>query len=145
MVTKERNIEVLSTFYVSEFHLEMIILPYIIKEIENNNEIIILTEKKLEKSVRYLISKLNINEEKKEKLLKLKWNNKNINKDSIIDSNINKTFFIIGSKKYIEQKNIEINSNKIKIVNCYDLEEVQGEISEIERNSDKILTIKGEE
>jgi len=145
MVTKERNIEVLSTFYVSEFHLEMIILPYIIKETENNNEIIILTEKKLEKSVRYLISKLNINEEKKEKLLKLKWNNKNINKDSIIDSNINKTFFIIGSKKYIEQKNIEINSNKIKIVNCYDLEEVQGEISEIERNSDKILTIKGEE
>ena len=69
MITKERNIKVLSSFYVSEFHLEMIILPHILKKMENDNEVIIVTEKKLEKSIKYLVSKLNIEKEKKEKIL----------------------------------------------------------------------------
>jgi len=145
MITKERNIKVLSSFYVSEFHLEMIILPYIIKEIENENEVIIITENELEKSIKYLITKLNIDKYQKEDILNLDWNNKELNKIKKIDSNKNKTFFVIGSKKYINEKNRELKLNNIKIVNCYDLEEVQDEILEIKKNSDMILNIKGEE
>jgi len=147
MVTKERNARVLSSFYVSDFHLEMIILPYIIKKMEKENEVIVLTEKKLEKSIKVLISKLNIKKEKKEKILKIDWNNKVLNKDDYINENVNskKVFIIVGNKKYIEEKNKELEFENIEIVNCYDLEEVQEEILDIKNNSDKILNIKGEE
>lgn len=143
MITKERNIKVLSSFYVSDFHLEMIILPHIIKKMEKENEIVILTEKKLEKSVKFLISRLNIEEDKKEKILKLNWNNKALNKNNYIDYQKDKVFFIIGTKKYIEEKNQEIKFNNVEIVNCYDLEEVKEDILNIKDNSDEILTIKG--
>ena len=35
------------SFFVSDYHFEMITLPYIEKEIENNKKIIILTDKDL--------------------------------------------------------------------------------------------------
>ena len=35
------------SFFVSDYHFEMITLPYIEKEIENNKKIIVLTDKDL--------------------------------------------------------------------------------------------------
>ena len=68
----ENRIEKLCCFYVSDFHLEMILLPYINKKIEEN--IIIKTERNLEETVNILVSKMNLNEKNKEKILSLGWN-----------------------------------------------------------------------
>ena len=72
MVVENKKSEKLCSFYVSDFHLEMILVPYINKKIEENERVIIATEKDLEETVKVLISKLNLKEEKKEKKLKLK-------------------------------------------------------------------------
>ena len=70
----ENKIEKLCCFYVSDFHLEMILLPYINKKLDEN--IIIKTEKDLRDTVETLVSKMNLNEENKDKILKLEWNKK---------------------------------------------------------------------
>ena len=63
--TKEKT----CAFFASDYHFEMISLPYIEKELEKNKKIIILTENDLENTIKNLISKINLNEEKKKKYL----------------------------------------------------------------------------
>ncbi len=57
-------------FYASDYHFEMISLPYINQKIENEDEIIILTENDLEKTIEKLIERINLEEEKKKKILR---------------------------------------------------------------------------
>ena len=70
----EHKIEKLCCFYVSEFHLEMILLPFVNKKIEENENIIIKTEYDLKETLQVLLSKMNLIKENKEKILKLNWN-----------------------------------------------------------------------
>lgn len=122
-------------FYVSEFHLEMILIPYINKKIDE--DIDILTEKKLRKTVEILISKINLNEREKERILNLDWNGEKEIKER---SNI----IIIGTRKYIEQKHQEINNkNPLSILDCYDFETEQNNMSEIIKEYDKTLNTLG--
>ena len=67
-------------FYASDYHFEMVSLPYIDRELKKQDEIIILTENNLESTVKNLLSKLNIKENQKQKILSLDWNNKRKNK-----------------------------------------------------------------
>ena len=62
-ITKEKS----CAFYASDYHFEMISLPYISKSMDENKEIIILTENDLKDTVNTLISKMNLDEIKKEK------------------------------------------------------------------------------
>ena len=81
----------------------MMSLPYINKKIENKEEIIILTENDLEKTIQTFLSKTNLSEEKKQEILKLNWNNNNEEKIKIIKQKIDKemTIFIKGQENYI--------------------------------------------
>ena len=72
MVVQNERQEKTCCFYVSDFHLEMILIPYINKKIEEN--IVIITEKKLKETVEILISKMNLKKENKDKILSLGWN-----------------------------------------------------------------------
>ena len=56
-------------FYVSDYHFEMISLPYIVKNLESKRKVIILTENNLEKSIKTLVSKMILKEEKKNEIL----------------------------------------------------------------------------
>ena len=49
-------------FYASDYHFEMISLPYIKESLEKRKEIIILTENDLQSTVKTLISNINIEE-----------------------------------------------------------------------------------
>ena len=73
MLVEDKRTEKFCSFFVSEFHLEMILMPYINKKIEEKEKIVILTEKNLEKTVKELISKVNLKEENKQKILNLGW------------------------------------------------------------------------
>ncbi len=153
MNSNQKTKEKLCTFYTSDYHFEMISLPYIDKNIEQNKKIFILTENNLEDTVNKLISNINLKEEKKNKILNLNWNNDNINKLEEINENIkNKEdviIFIKGREKYIEDtnKNLEkylINDNKIQIIDCYDFEEISDKIDKVVKNYYEILNTKGE-
>ena len=139
---KKKNKKIFKTcsFYVSDFHLEMILIPYINKKLKNNEEIKIVTEKNLKETVKILISKMNLDQKTKEEILELGWDN--INSDISNNTNI----IIIGSKKYIEEKNCLIeNSNieNINVVNCYEFDEVKDEMNEIVEEHDNTLNTLG--
>lgn len=138
MTANKENTEKKCCFYVSDFHLEMTLVPYINKKIAENRNIIIITENKLEDSVKILLSKMNI--KNKEKILSIDWNNHDIRqtvnkKDLIIITN--------GSKKFIEQKNKEIDKilegEEKERINCYSFEEIKDEILEIKNLHSKVL------
>ena len=74
MVKNEKKIKKVCSFYASDFHLEMIILPYINEKLKEEKEIKIITEENLEDSMNVLLSKLNI--DNKEQILNIDWNNK---------------------------------------------------------------------
>lgn len=134
VVTNDKNIKKMCSFYVSDFHLEMILLPYIAEKIKENKEIKIITENSLEESMKILLSKINI--KNKEDILKLNWENKNLDEIS------NNTIVIInGSEKYINEKNIILEKvhKNIEIINCYRFEEIKDKINDIVKKHEKVI------
>ena len=135
MVVENKRLEKTCCFYVSEFHLEMILVPYINKKIEEN--ITILTEKNLRETLEILISKMNLKEECKEKILKLEWSGEEKIKE-------NSNIIIIGSKEYIQNKNKEIeNKNAISVLDCYDFEQEKDSIDDIVKHYKNTLNTLG--
>jgi len=123
MVVQNKRIENTCCFYVSEFHLEMILVPYINEKIEEN--ITILTEKNLRETLEILILRMNLKEENKEKILNLKWDGEKIIKE-------NSNIIIIGSKEFIKKKNEEIkDKNAISVLDCYNFEEEKDNMKDI--------------
>ena len=156
-----RKITKLCSFYVSDWHLVTMILPYLNEEINKENKIVTLLETNIKEKVETLVKKLNL--KNSERILNINWNIvktkkyaelKNIlnneNKESKESKNI--TIIVNGTKKFIDSvgKNIErwLNQNKsvenIKIINCYEITEFNYNITEILDEHDKILNTSGE-
>lgn len=147
--TKEKT----CAFYASDYHFEMISLPYIEKNLEDNKEVLILTENNLEKTILNLISKINLKEEKKENILKIDWKNDDFKKFKKIKKDIeNKKdiiVFVKGKENYIKNINENIErwidkNSKIKVIDCYDMEEVSENLDEVMSQYKMILNTAGE-
>lgn len=147
--TKEKT----CAFYASDYHFEMISLPYIEKNLEESKEILILTENNLDDTIRNLISKMNLKEDKKENILKIDWKNNDLSKFKKIKKDIEERkdiiIFIKGKENYI--KNINENIEKwidkdsnIKIIDCYDMEEISENLDEVMDQYKMILNTTGE-
>ena len=143
-ITKEK----MCAFYASDYHFEMISLPYISRSIDENKEIIILTENNLEDTVQILVSRMNLKDAKRNQILNLDWKNNDLEKFKEISKNSkenkNMVIFIKGKINYIENinKNIEKwidGKNNINIINCYEFFEVENNIETIAQKYDKIL------
>lgn len=140
MIVNSSKIEKMCSFYVSDFHLEMILVPYISEKIENKEDIKIITEKNLQDTIEVLISKMNLEEDKKQKILNLGWNKEN--EDIKEKSNV----IVIGTEDYIKQKNEEIkdmNISNLNIIDCYNFDEIKGEMNDIIGQYDKSLNTLG--
>ena len=133
MVVQNKRLEKACCFYVSEFHLEMILVPYIDKKIEEN--ITILTEKNLKPTINILVSKMNLNN--KEKILQLGWDgDKEIKENSHV--------IVVGSKEFIKEKNEEVRSkNTISVLDCYDFEDEKYNMERIIKEYEKTLNTLG--
>ena len=140
-------------FYASDYHFEMISLPYIEENLEKRKEIIILTENDLQDTIKTLISNINIEEKKKQSLEQINWKNDDLNKFKKIkkDTEENKDviIFIKGKKNYIRNinKNIEkwtSKNNKVKIVDCYDMNEVSEKVDTLMGKYKIVLGTAGE-
>lgn len=134
--TKEKT----CAFYASDYHFEMISLPYINKKLDENKEIIVLTENDLEETIKTLISKINLNENKKANILKIDWENNDLNKFKKINDDIkNKkdmVIFVKGKENYIKNINENIEkwtekSKNVEIIDCYDMEEISQDMDNI--------------
>lgn len=148
-ITKEKS----CVFYVSDYHFEMISLPYISKKLEENKKVLILTEENLEDTIETLIEKINLKEEKKNKIMNINWNKDDDNKLKEIKSEIANQneieIFIKGKEEYIKNineniKNVVNDYKNIKIIDCYNIEEVDAKMNNIIGNYDKIISTVGE-
>ncbi len=132
MVVGDKRIDKMCSFYVSDFHLEMILVPFINKKIEENEEIIIKTQKNLKDTLEILLSKINIKEENKEKILDLGWN---VTENKKIEDKSN--VIIIGNKNYISEINNKIrekNITDITVIDCYKFEDIKDNMNSIMNN-----------
>lgn len=148
----------LCSFYVSDWHLVTMLLPYLNEEINKENKIVTLLETNIKEKVETLVKKLNL--KNSEQILDINWNivktKKYLELKNILsnESRGKKSITIIvnGTKKFIDNisKNIERwtkqnkNVENIKIINCYEITEFNYNITEILDEHDKILNTSGE-
>lgn len=140
MVVENEKTEKIYSIYVSDFHLEMILVPYINEKINNKENVVIQTEKDLKSTLEILMSKMNLKNEEKINILNLGW--RKGEKEIIENSNI----IIIGTKEYIQNIHDKIEKNHIRckdIIDCYDFEEIKEEIDNIVCKYNKSLNTLG--
>lgn len=141
MVLEEKKVKNICNFYVSEYHLEIMLLPYISKKIDNEENITIITEIDLESTLNVVIERINLDKDKKEKIKKIGWNIQNI--ENIIS---NTNVILIGSKKFINEKVFELKERQVEtleIIACYNYNEVKNDIKEIVSKYDGMLNTLG--
>ncbi len=145
MITKDLNTNKMCLFCASDYHLEMILLPYIKERIDNSN-FIILTENNLEETLETLLNRLNMDDKIKEKLWNLDWKDKNIKDIEYIKTKMkdNKEINIIINGEYdyiktINEKIKELANEKVNIIDCYHVGDCNVDIDDIRKNYKCIL------
>lgn len=146
MITKEHKTEKTCLFCVSDYHLEMILLPYI-KEKIDNSKFIIFTENNLEESIEILLTKINLEEKDKEKIKDINWKNTDDIKLEQIQKNENEKVNIIvnGSYNYIKLINNKIKrivNKNTEIIDCFHIGDSNVDVSEISQEYKTILNTK---
>ena len=150
---EQQNIKKICNFYVSDVHLSVMLIPYINNEINEDVEIATIFEKTNKENFEKIVNKLNV--KNKEKILNINWFNEKDTKEKFNDNlkcfikeNKRYTFIISGSKKYILNINKKINNffnsekhdlKNVKIIDCYNIEEVGNEMKKIVINYNEIL------
>ena len=152
MEVQKNNLTKLCSFYVSDWHLVTMLLPYINQKINEQAKIATILEKDIEENVITLVEKLNL--KNKEKILNLNWKKQDEIRSRIneLETNQELIIFINGNKEFIEKYNKKLTRyfethlirNKIKIINCYEVIEFNGSITHILDEHDKILNTSGE-
>ena len=133
------NKKKMCSFFVSEYHLLTMLLPYINEEIVKNKNLIIFTEQDLNDSLKKYLKRNN--KYSSSKIMKLGWNKTKENKIEKVED----IAVVIGNKKYIDEINIKLdNIDKLKeVVNCYNVERIS-DLNQIVLEHDSILKTVGE-
>ena len=146
MITKEQNINKKCLFCVSDYHLEMILLPYIIEK-KDEFKAIVFTENNLEDSINVLLTKINLKEEDKKIIKNIDWNKNDYLKFKKIEETKDDKLNIIinGSYEYIKiiNKKLEgiINKNT-EIVDCFHVGCLDLDVLELSKKYNCILNTK---
>ncbi|MBP3708770.1 MAG: hypothetical protein J6J36_09290 [Clostridia bacterium] len=132
--------------YASDWHLAVMLLPYINKKIQEKNKIYMKFENSIEEKIQILIDKMEL--KNKNFINEIKWN-ENIQDEEMCENE--KIYIISGNEEFIEEKNNMIQEyyqnkdEKIKIINCYEINENSSQIDIIRENNYKtILNTNGE-
>lgn len=140
MIKENKREEKLCLFFASDYHFEMISLPYINKKLDESKEVIVLTENNLKETIKKLVSKINLNEDKKVDILKIDWENNDLNKFKKINEDIKSkkdmVIFVKGKENYIKNINENIEkwtekSKNVEVIDCYDMEEISQDMDNI--------------
>lgn len=150
-------------FYVSEWHLVTMLLPHLVTKIEKGIKIDTLLSDNINKEIKEVISRLNINDITKAKVLNINWTKVPEKSFNYIKSYLEKTInnnqdieiIVNGTKEQIDciNKNIEywldmniekIQEININIINCYEVSEFNSNINSILDEHDYIINTSGE-
>lgn len=157
MINSEIKVNKVCGFYVNNWHLTTMILPYINKSLKENRPIITIMEKGIKEEVRELLSRMNLNKDTKEEILNIDWTSKSICKYSKVKNEIEEklkdskklNIIINGTKEYIEianqnmRKAIEnLKFKEITIINCYEITK-QSDVKEVLDNNEFVLNTSG--
>ena len=158
----ENNIIKICSFYVSDWHLTAMLLPFIEEEIEKKEKLCTIFQRNIEYNMKEILSRIKINERKKEEILNISWKNKSLLKyseikkfmDKVTKNQRNITILIEGDKnrieyvnsnidKWIKKQEEKITRKNIRIINCYEVTEYNENLHEILDKHDKILNTSG--
>ena len=153
MLENKNSKDKVCAFYASDYHFEMMTLPYISKKLDESKKVVILSENDLNDTINVLMERTNLKNDKKKKILNLNWNNNDLEKFRMISENVKNQeetiIFVKGRENYINNvnKNIEKwieNNVNSKVINCYDIQEIGSEMNRIMENYGTILSTSGE-
>lgn len=141
MVTKEHKSRKYCCFYVSEFHLEMILLPYIKENLEKY-KINIFTQENLLESMKILLDRTNLKNEDRNKIINLNWNKTDLD-DISLDNSDENIIIVNGDENYIEEVNKNLrNLNNISVVDCYNVNRSNINVNKIQEKYSEILNTR---
>jgi hypothetical protein len=151
---KEKTKDNMCIFFASDYHFEMIAVPYIVKNSGKKN-VIILTENNLKETVNNLLERMIIDEVKKQLISGIDWTNRE-NKLEISKNNLDKKMetliFIKGKENFVNETNKKINvylseinlsCENLEIIDCYDLQGIETSFMAISSRYNKQLNSKG--
>lgn len=158
----EREFLKICSFYVSDWHLTAMLLPYVEEAEERDEHLNTILEKNISYNMKEILTRVKMSDRKKENILRIGWENKDIIKYGDIKKYLEKitkfenkiTIIVEGHKEKIEciGKNIErwikksekkLKKKEIKVINCYEVTEFNNDLNEILDNHDKILNTSG--
>lgn len=162
---QKTNVKNVCNFYASESHLAVMLLPYLSKQMEKGVHFETILKENIIENVEELISKLNLNENIKEKMENIDWkiseitSYKEIEKfmENLISKEKNISIILNGDTKQVEEnneminkwisKNIKILQKKniqIAIISCFKALEFKENVDTILNKYDYALNTSGE-
>lgn len=149
-MTKD-NKEKLCLFFASDYHFEMISLPFISKELKDDKNVVVMTENSLNDTVDEVLNNITLNENDRDKLKTIDWGTDDFSKLNCVKSANEKgkksIVFVKGRENYISDVNNSmhdlINSGDVKVIDCYDINEVHNEVGDIVKNYGHVLSTSG--
>lgn len=144
MITKESKLVKKCCLYASDFHLEMILLPYI-KERIDKSKFLIITQNDLSNTIKILLDRVNIDNKQKEEVLKLNWKASLIESAQLIKYFINNNeeinIIVNGDFNYIEaiHKELKIKNHNVNIIDCFNIQDKTLNIDNIKSNYKEVL------
>lgn len=158
MIDKETEIRKVCGFFVNDWHLTTMILPYIRNEIEAKNKIITVLQNSMKSNIEEILSKMNLNEILENKILEIDWTKTFPVKYSIMKQKLkeingqveNINILISGDNSFIKMVNQNIEKivkktdikNYITMINFYDVTQFTN-VSEITAKHQYILNTSG--
>ena len=145
-----RKINKMCSFYVNDWHLTVMMLPYINGKLQENEKVTIISEENLLNNINTILERTNIKEEYKKQIQTIGWEktSKKEIKNKIQEQENGNNIIIIGKEDYIENTN-KIIENKVKqgevnVIDCYEVMEFNNNMENILKNHEKIINTSGE-
>ena len=135
------------SFYVSDWHLTAMLLPFIEERVKHSDNINTIFEKDIASNMKKLLNKLQIDNKVKESILNIGWDKIIKNKGDIIlliEGNKERIEYINKNiEKWMEKQKEKLKKRDIKIINCYEVSEFNENLMDILNVHDKILNTSG--
>lgn len=162
---QKKNVKNMCNFYASESHLALMLLPYLSKQMEKGVYFETILKENIVENIEEVISKLNLKQEIKEKMLNINWKTNEITGykeiEDFMNNLINKekeiSIILNGNIKQVEQINELINTwiyknmnnlkkrdIKITTISCFKALEFKENIDTIINKYDYALNTSGE-
>lgn len=145
-----RKINKMCSFYVNDWHLTVMMLPYINGKLQENEKVTIISEENLLNNINTILERTNIKEEYKKQIQTIGWektSQKEI-KNKIQEQENGNNIIIIGKEDYIENTNqiieTKVKTGEINVIDCYEIMEFNNNMENILKNHEKIINTSGE-